>query len=317
VNIGILGYGTIAGEHARALVRAGCNLVAVAGPDPDSAAAFAREHGVARVAPSVDAVVRAGDVEALVIASPNAMHPEQAILGLTHGKHVLCEVPLALSLADAERVADVSRSSDLQMMVCQTQRFLRPVAWIRDDLARRRVRHIVIRLVLNRTTNVGLTGKPRSWTDDLVWHHGSHAVDTALWLLGEATPDSVALAAGESATGSPLDAGIVLRSGSGAIVTLALSYSAQGASTDLMVVCDDRSYRYEHGVLTSSDGMRESHDEASVFVDAVRRQDAAFVEAVSTGSAASPTPAELSAVYRTLQRVSDEIRGRAPAAPTP
>jgi 2-hydroxy-4-carboxymuconate semialdehyde hemiacetal dehydrogenase len=233
------------------------------------------------------------------------VHAEQAILGLRNGKHVLCEVPLGLSLEDAERVARRRGSGGLHVMVCQTQRFLRPLTWLHDQVAGRRIRHVVIRLVLNRTTNVGVTGRARSWTDDIVWHHGSHAVDTALWLLDDDVVDVAALSGGESATGSPLEVGVVLRSRSGALATLALSYSAQQPSTDVMVICDDRTYRYEHGLLTSSDGTRESYDEAALFVEAVRLQDATFVDAVSSGVSPSPTPVELAAVYRTLQRVSD------------
>ena len=317
MNVGLLGYGTIAAEHARALRSAGCTLAAVTGPSLASAEAFAREHAVLRVAGSVAALVAADDVDAIVIASPNALHPEQALLGLEHGKHVLCEVPLALSLADAELVAIAARASDRQMMVCQTQRFLRPLAWLRSEPGARPIRHIAVRLVLERTSDIGITGRRRSWTDDLVWHHGSHAVDTALWLLDEPVAEVTALAAGASRTGTPLDAGIVLRGESGALATIALSYSARQASSDFMVICADRSYRYERGVLSSSDGMSESFDEAALFAEAVQVQDAAFVEAIATGGAPSPTPSDLLGVCRVLERVSEQV-GRAPgSAPTP
>ena len=193
------------------------------------------------MADSVEALVAADDIDAVVIASPNALHPEQALVCLAQGKHVLCEVPLACSLADAERVAAAAERAAVQFMVCQTQRFLQPLAWLRGEPAARPIRHIAVRLVLNRTTNVGITGRPRSWIDDIVWHHGSHAVDTALWLLDQPIADVVALGAGESANGTPLDAGVVLRGRSGGLATIALSYTAQRPSTDFMVICDEQS----------------------------------------------------------------------------
>jgi 2-hydroxy-4-carboxymuconate semialdehyde hemiacetal dehydrogenase len=313
MNVGILGYGAIAAEHARALTRAGCALSAVAGPDGASAAAFAREHAVARVAGSVEALVAADDVEAVVIASPNALHPEQALLCLEHGKHVLCEVPFACTLAAAERVAAAAAAAaGVQMLVCQTQRFLEPLAWLRHEPAARRIHHIAVRLVVDRTTNVGITGRRRSWTDDLVWHHGSHAVDTVLWLLDEPIADVVALAAGESADGTPLDAGIVLRARSGALATIALSYTAKRASTDFMVNCDGVTYRYERGVLSSSDGLDRTYDEAELFAEAVHSQDAAFADAVATGRPAAPGPADLLAAYEVLQRISDQAGAATP-----
>ena len=43
---------------------------------------------------------------------------------------------------------------------------------------------VVSRYMFQRRENVNWTGRRRSWTDNLLWHHGCHAVDAALWLLG-------------------------------------------------------------------------------------------------------------------------------------
>jgi 2-hydroxy-4-carboxymuconate semialdehyde hemiacetal dehydrogenase len=193
------------------------------------------------------------------------------------------------------------------MRDCQTQRCLQPLARLRRERAARPIRHIAVRLVLDRTTNVGITGRGRSWTDDIVWHHGSHAVDSALWLLGEPIAEVAALGAGRSESGTPLDAGIVLRARSGALATIALSYSAQRPSTDFMVICEGVTYQYGRGVLTSSEGLSESWDETELFAEAVRSQDTAFVDAVAAGRPTSPGPGELVAVYDVLRRVSDLV----------
>jgi 2-hydroxy-4-carboxymuconate semialdehyde hemiacetal dehydrogenase len=224
-----------------------------------------------------------------VIASPNALHARQALLALEHRKHVLCEVPLALSQADAERVADAAAASDRRFLVCQTQRFLAPLQRLREETASRHIRHVVVRLVLNRTTNMGITGRARSWTDDIVWHHGSHALDTVLWLLGGGVEEVVALGDG----GAPLDAGIVLRTHSGSLATIALSYTAEAPATDLLVHTDDGSHRCESGAFRDD------------FAGAVRRQDAHFLD---LDTPASPAPQELAELYRTLQRVSELVR---------
>jgi 2-hydroxy-4-carboxymuconate semialdehyde hemiacetal dehydrogenase len=292
VNVGLLGYGTIAAEHARALSAEGCRLVAVAGPRAERAAAFAAEHGVERVAPGVEELVAADDVEAVVIASPNALHAGQALLALEQRKHVLCEVPLALSQTDAERVTAAAGASGRRFLVCQTQRFLAPLLRVRAETASRPIRHVIVRLVLSRTTNVGITGRPRSWTDDIVWHHGSHALDTALWLLGGDVEEVVALGAGESEGGTPLDAGIVLRTRAGGLATIALSYTAETPSTDVLVHCDGASYRVEGAAFQDA------------FADAVRRQDAHFLD---LDTPASPAPQALAELYRTLQLVSDRL----------
>lgn len=312
MRFGILGYGTIAHEHARALSEIGCELVAVAGPTLKSARAFAEAHRVGRVATDVSDVIEASDIDAIVVASPNAVHAEQVLLGLEHGKHVLCEVPLALSLSDAVSVAQASRDAGSHVMVCQTQRFLRPLELLRARASLSTIRHVVIRLVLNRTANVGISGRARTWTDDLVWHHGSHAVDSALWLLGANLADVTAFGTGDNGAGVPMDLGVVMRASSGSIATIALSYRAEAPSTDFMVICDDDTYRYECGVLSHRSGQIDRFDESVEFAEAVSRQDAAFVDAVAANERTSPTPAELVDLYNALHQVTDHVGRSSP-----
>ena len=309
MRIGILGYGAIATQHALALSAIGCELVEVAGPNLEAAETFGRAQGVARATNDAAGLISSDDIDGVVIASPNAVHAGQALQCLEHGKHVLCEVPLGLSIADVEQVARLSGAVDRRFMVCQTQRFLRPVQLLREQVPRETIKHVIIRLVLNRTSNVGITGRARSWSDSLVWHHGSHAVDTALWLLGDDVVEVAAFGAGGEED-APLDFGGLIRTASGAIVTLALSYTAQRPSTDFMVIGEGETLIVERGALTSSSGRREEFDPEAVFVEAVSAQDAAFVEAVETGVDASPTPAELLRVYRTLGLLSDDAAGR-------
>ena len=310
MRIGLLGYGTIAQEHALALSGLGCALSMVTGPRAESARSFAAEYGVERATTDVGEVLRSPDVDAVVIASPNAVHAEQVERALSAGKDVLCEVPMALTVADAERLASLSERSGRRVMVCQTQRFIAPMRTLQQWVSGRRIHQVVVRLVLDRTTDVGITGRRRSWTDDLVWHHGSHAVDTALWLVGEEIRTVVALGGGVSGNGTPMDVGVVMQSVSGALVTIALSYRAQSAGTDFLVMCDGATFTYAHGILSSSDGTSLRHDEADVFRDAVRTQDAAFVLGAREGSAAGPTPTDLVPLYRVLSEIARQASPR-------
>ena len=155
MRIGLLGYGAIAAEHARAMTKLGCSLVAVAGPRLDGAVAFAEAHGVARAYDAVDAVVGAGDIDAIVVASPSGAHAAQTVASLEEGKHVLCEVPLGVSLVETERATRHSVVSERCVMVCQTYRFFDPMLSLREMVAGDVLRHVVVRLMPNRTTNVG------------------------------------------------------------------------------------------------------------------------------------------------------------------
>jgi 2-hydroxy-4-carboxymuconate semialdehyde hemiacetal dehydrogenase len=307
LRIGLLGYGAIAAEHARALAGLGCELAVVMGPTADSARAFAVEHGVERSTVELEGVLT-DDVDVVVVTSPNQLHPEQALAALQAGKHVLCEVPLALSAADAELVAAAADAADVAFMVCHTQRFLPPIAHLRRTVSDRRltILHLVSRTGLLRRENVGWTGRRRSWIDSIVWHHGSHAVDTALWLVDDGVERVGAeLGRPHPQTGRPMDISISLRFRSGSLASLALSYNSHLAVADLLVVGEEETFRLDDGVLTDAHGAIVVPGAVDLLQNAVTAQNAAFLNAALSGEPADPTARNVLPVYRVLQEVDD------------
>ena len=109
---GILGPGRIAPRLVRAVgACARGELVAVASRDPDRAAEFAARHGIPRSFGSYDALLAADDVDVVYVSLPNHLHAEWTIRALEAGKHVLCEKPLALTVADVDAIATASARS--------------------------------------------------------------------------------------------------------------------------------------------------------------------------------------------------------------
>ena len=99
---GLIGASTIAAEHMIGAFRAnGGEAVAVMSASADRAAAYAKKHGVARATTSVKELVESNDVDAVYISTTNELHRDQVFAAAAAGKHVLCEKPLALTLADA------------------------------------------------------------------------------------------------------------------------------------------------------------------------------------------------------------------------
>jgi D-xylose 1-dehydrogenase (NADP+, D-xylono-1,5-lactone-forming) len=84
-------------------------LLAVASRDAARAAAYAREWGIERAHGSYEALLQDGEIDAVYIPLPNHMHAEWAIRAAAAGKHVLCEKPLALSVAEVDAVAAAAR----------------------------------------------------------------------------------------------------------------------------------------------------------------------------------------------------------------
>jgi predicted dehydrogenase len=103
---GILGPGRIAPRLVRATgACARAELVGVASRDIERAAAFAETHAIPTAFASYDALVDSPDVDVVYISLPNHLHARWTIRALEAGKHVLCEKPLALTVAEVDAIA--------------------------------------------------------------------------------------------------------------------------------------------------------------------------------------------------------------------
>ena len=105
LSVGVIGAGNIGTSHARSLSRevAGAQVSWLYDADVARANALADEIG-ARVAPTVEQLIASSD--AVVIASPDALHAEQALICLDAQRPTLCEKPLAPTVSEATSVVD-------------------------------------------------------------------------------------------------------------------------------------------------------------------------------------------------------------------
>src|SRR5579863_9308069 len=102
LRVGIIGFGRIGAEHA-SWIGATNHARATAVVDATPARqALAQERGL-RIVPTIDALVADRDVDAILVASPTAMHFEHASAALSAGKHVMVEKPMALDLPQATK----------------------------------------------------------------------------------------------------------------------------------------------------------------------------------------------------------------------
>ncbi len=119
VRWGILATGKIARSFAADLALVpDADLVAVGSRSRSSAESFVAEHAGpgCRTHGSYEALVADPDVDVVYVASPHALHLEHARLAFEAGKHVLCEKPLAVSVADAEEIVALARRHDRFLM---------------------------------------------------------------------------------------------------------------------------------------------------------------------------------------------------------
>lgn len=114
---GILATGKIAHSFATDLALVpGAELAAVGSRRQESADAFARQYGAGTAHGSYEALVADPDVDVVYIATPHALHLDNARLAFEAGKHVLCEKPLTLNLAEAEEMVRLAGTHDRFLM---------------------------------------------------------------------------------------------------------------------------------------------------------------------------------------------------------
>jgi UDP-N-acetylglucosamine 3-dehydrogenase len=134
LKVGIVGAGLMGRNHARVVAESGARVVAVADPDPVGAAHVAERYGARRHA-AHDALVRDPDVEAVVVATPTALHFAVARDALEAGKHVLVEKPMAATVDEARELVRLARKHGRTLAVGHVERHNPVVRWMKDKLA--------------------------------------------------------------------------------------------------------------------------------------------------------------------------------------
>lgn len=115
IRWGIVGATTIGRERMIGAIReAGGEVVAVMSSDPARGERYARENGIPVSTSAMDALLSSG-IDAVYIATTNELHKSQTLAAAAAGKHVLCEKPLALTVADAHAMADACKAAGVVM----------------------------------------------------------------------------------------------------------------------------------------------------------------------------------------------------------
>ncbi len=189
VNIGILGTGGIARSHARGVAATPqAQIVAAADVNEAAVRAYADEHGVPRIHTDYRAVLDDPAVDAVIICLPHALHAEAAIAAARAGKHVLCEKPLGVSVAECDAVSAACRDGNVNLMVGHTHRFihehLRAAALLRAG-AIGDVLHIHDSIQApNRHKEMGWRGVRALAGGGVFMDNGVHSADRLRWWLG-------------------------------------------------------------------------------------------------------------------------------------
>jgi predicted dehydrogenase len=111
LRVGVAGAGFIGAVHARSARLAGATLAGVATSSPERSREAAARLGAKQAYATPEELATADDIDVLHICTPNHLHARLATLALEHGKHVICEKPLAVGSAEAEQLIEAARGA--------------------------------------------------------------------------------------------------------------------------------------------------------------------------------------------------------------
>lgn len=200
LRVGLLGSGWVMRFHARAVAEhPGAELAVAANWREESLGRLAREFDIARTTTRWEDLAEDDSIDAVVIATPNAVHARQAVTCLEAGRHVLVEKPMAISVAEADAMVAAARRGGRSLMVAHCWRFHEDVRRLRGRIAAGELGEVV----KTRGYGVHAGWGPAGWFTDpalagggALLDMGVHAIDTARFLLGDPEPVRVCAAVG-------------------------------------------------------------------------------------------------------------------------
>ena len=134
VRWGLIGCGDVARKRVAPALRdsALCELVAVSRARSELAASFAREFGARRWSADWHDFLMDYEIDAIYVATPVHLHAEQTIAAAERGKHVLCEKPMALNVAECDRMIAACRANDVKLGVAYYRHFYPAVRRVKE-----------------------------------------------------------------------------------------------------------------------------------------------------------------------------------------
>ena len=301
-------YGAFGTKHLEALDAIDdVSVTAVMGPSEAKINAVAAERGIGFASTSLEACITRDDVDAVILATPTQMHADQAIACMKASKPVLIEIPMADSLADSQRICDMQKETGVLAMAGQVRRFNPSHQWIKNkiDAGELKVQQMDVQTYFFRRSNMNAKGEPRSWTDHLLWHHACHTVDLFQYQTGEVASECFGLEGPHHPELSiAMDMSIGLKTPSGAICTLSLSFNNDGPlGTFFRYICDNGTYLARYDDLY--DGREEQIDLSGVAVsnNGIELIDREFIAAIREGRAPNGSVHDTLDAMRTLDRI--------------
>ena len=313
MKVCMAGQGAFGVKHLEAMQKIeGIEVVTLTGGSPDSTAEVARKFGIPHWTTNLAESLARPGVEAAILATPTQMHAKQGEQCMRAGKHVQIEIPMADNLPDSERLVRVQQETGLVAMAGHTRRFNPSHQWIhrRIKAGELKVLQMDVQTYFFRRTNMNALGKPRSWTDHLLWHHACHTVDLFMYQTGQVVSDCCALQGPiHPELRIAMDMSIGMKVPSGAICTLSLSFNNDGPlGTFFRYICDNGTYIARYDELLDGKGNAIDVSKVDVSMNGIELQDREFFAAIQERREPNASVRQVLPTMQTLDRLERMLK---------
>ena len=299
MKVCLAGAGAFGIKHIEGMQKIdGVEVVSLIGRELDKTRDVAKKFGIGHVATDLAEGLKLKEVDAVILCTPTQMHAAQAIACLKAGKHVQVEIPLADNLKDAEEVARLQKETGLTAMCGHTRRFNPSHQWVHKKIkaGEFNIQQMDVQTYFFRRTNMNALGQARSWTDHLLWHHAAHTVDLFQYQTGGAIVAANAVQGPiHPALGIAMDMSIQLKSSTGAICTLSLSFNNDGPlGTFFRYIGDTGTYIARYDDLFNGKEEKIDVSKVDVSMNGIELQDREFFAAIKAGREPNSSVAQVS-----------------------
>jgi 2-hydroxy-4-carboxymuconate semialdehyde hemiacetal dehydrogenase len=313
MKICVAGQGAFGQKHLDALKRiSGIEITSLIGGNPAGTEEVARKYGVPHWGHDLAEGIKRAD--AVILATPTQMHRAQGEQVMRAGKPVLIEIPIADNVEDSEALAKIAKETGVIAMAGHVRRFNPSHQWIHKRIKKGelKIQQMDVQTYFFRRTNMNAAGRPRSWTDHLLWHHAAHTIDLFHYQTGETTSECYAVQGPRHPTlGIAMDMGIVMKVPSGAILNLSLSFNNDGPlGSFFRYICDNGTYQAYYDDL--ADGKKNPIDlsKVDVSMDGIELEDREFIAAIREKREPNSSLAQVLPCMRVMGKIESMIDPR-------
>ena len=313
MKVCVAGEGAFGQKHIEALKNiAGVEIVSLAGGVAADTEAMARKYAIPHWTLGLDDSLKLPQVEAVILTTPTPVHAAQGLQCLRAGKHVMIEIPIADNLKDSQELVRVQKETGLVAMGGHTRRFNPSHQWVHKKIqaGELKVLQMDVQTFFFRRTNMNALGKPRSWTDHLLWHHAAHTVDLFHYQAGETSTIARAVQGPmHPELKIAMDMSIQLKVPGGAVCTLSLSFNNDGPlGTFFRYICDNGTYIARYDELVDGKNNPIDVSKVDVSMNGIELQDREFFAAIREKRQPNAAVAQLLPCMETLDRLNTSLQ---------